>query len=166
MINCADPSEREHVTPWIRNSGFADWVKNLIILISSMRWTVDEPEDLQVVRAVVHFDGRSDFGWQEVLELEQQQPHLFIANAKFKRNEGVAMGQGQKLWRRAKRVIPGGNMLLSKRAEMFLPEQWPAYFSRANGCLVWDLDGRELIDMSIMGWTNLLGYGHPGWMLL
>ena len=69
---------------------------------------------------------------------------------------------GQDLWKRAKRVIPGGNMLLSKRAEMFLPEQWPAYFSRAKGCRVWDLDGRELIDMSIMGiGTNLLGYGHP-----
>ena len=69
---------------------------------------------------------------------------------------------GQELWRRAKRVIPGGNMLLSKRAEMFLPEQWPAYFSRAKGCRVWDLEGRELIDMSIMGiGTNLLGYGHP-----
>jgi glutamate-1-semialdehyde 2,1-aminomutase len=68
----------------------------------------------------------------------------------------------QELWRRAKRAIPGGNMLLSKRAEMFLPEQWPAYFSRAKGCRVWDLDGRELIDMSIMGiGTNLLGYGHP-----
>ncbi len=53
-------------------------------------------------------------------------------------------------------------MLLSKRAEMFLPEYWPAYFSRAKGCRVWDLDGRELIDMSIMGiGTNLLGYGHP-----
>jgi glutamate-1-semialdehyde 2,1-aminomutase len=72
------------------------------------------------------------------------------------------MGSGQKLWRRAKRVIPGGNMLLSKRAEMFLPELWPSYFSRAKGCRVWDLDGRELIDMSIMGvGTNLLGYGHP-----
>ena len=72
------------------------------------------------------------------------------------------MGEGQKLWRRAKRVIPGGNMLLSKRAEMLLPEQWPSYFTRAKGCRVVDLDGRELIDMSIMGiGTNLLGYGHP-----
>ena len=69
---------------------------------------------------------------------------------------------GQQLWQRAKRVIPGGNMLLSKRSEMFLPEQWPAYFSRAKGCRVWDLDGREYIDMSIMGiGTNTLGYGHP-----
>jgi len=72
------------------------------------------------------------------------------------------MGQGQELWKRAKRVIPGGNMLLSKRAEMFAPEQWPAYFSKAKGCRVWDLDGREYIDMSLMGiGTNTLGYGHP-----
>lgn len=72
------------------------------------------------------------------------------------------MGKGQDLWRTAKTVIPGGNMLLSKRPEMFLPEQWPAYFSKAAGCRVWDLDGREYIDMSIMGiGCNTLGYGRP-----
>lgn len=71
-------------------------------------------------------------------------------------------GSGQKLWERAKRVIPGGNMLLSKRAEMFLPEQWPAYFSKAKGCTVWDMDGVPYTDMCIMGiGTNTLGYGHP-----
>lgn len=68
--------------------------------------------------------------------------------------------KGQQLWDRAKQVIPGGNMLLSKRAEMFLPGQWPAYFSKAKGCCVWDLEGRKLVDMSIMGiGTNILGYG-------
>jgi len=71
-------------------------------------------------------------------------------------------GSGQKLWKRAKDLIPGGNMLLSKRAEMFLPDLWPAYFSRAKGCKVWDLDGTEYIDMSLMGvGSNTLGYGHP-----
>jgi glutamate-1-semialdehyde 2,1-aminomutase len=71
------------------------------------------------------------------------------------------MGAGQDLWKRAKRVIPGGNMLLSKRAEMFLPDQWPAYFSKAKGCKVWDLDGVEYTDMCIMGiGTNTLGYGN------
>ena len=49
----------------------------------------------------------------------------------------------------------------SKRAEMHLPGAWPAYFSKAKGCKIWDLDGRELIDMSIMGiGTNILGYGN------
>ncbi|MBI4921396.1 MAG: aminotransferase class III-fold pyridoxal phosphate-dependent enzyme [Devosia nanyangense] len=72
------------------------------------------------------------------------------------------MGKGQDLWKTAKTVIPGGNMLLSKRPEMFLPEQWPAYFSKASGCRVWDLDDRQYVDMSIMGiGCNTLGYGRP-----
>ena len=71
------------------------------------------------------------------------------------------MGSGQKLYK-GKKIIPGGNMLLSKRPEMFLPDQWPSYFSKAKGCKVWDLDGNEFIDMSLMGvGTNILGYGHP-----
>ena len=161
---CVDAGQREHVTPWMRDSGRCRLgEKRHHLDYSGMRWTVDEPEDLEVVRdVVIHFKGHSDFSWAQVLQLVQQKPQLFTANARFARNEGALMSEGQKLWRRAKRVIPGGNMLLSKRAEMFLPEMWPAYFSRAKGCRVWDLDGRELIDMSIMGiGTNLLGYGHP-----
>jgi glutamate-1-semialdehyde 2,1-aminomutase len=164
QAECESAAQREHVTPWMRDSGAlrlgsVQYGSDL----SGLRWTVDEPQDLEVIRAVVdHFEGSSEFSWQEILDLYKQQPELFAANAHLVRNEGASMGDGQKLWRRAKRVIPGGNMLLSKRAEMYLPEQWPAYFSRAKGCKIWDLDGRELIDMSIMGiGTNLLGYGHP-----
>jgi glutamate-1-semialdehyde 2,1-aminomutase len=70
-------------------------------------------------------------------------------------------GTGQKLYEKAKTLIPGGTMLLSKRPEMFLPEHWPSYFSKAKGCQVWDLDGNEFTDMSIMGiGTNTLGYGY------
>ena len=70
------------------------------------------------------------------------------------------MGKGQELYKKAKTLIPGGNMLLSKRPEMFLPEGWPTYFSKAKGCKVWDLDGREYTDCCIMGiGTNTLGYG-------
>lgn len=72
------------------------------------------------------------------------------------------MGTGSQMWQRAKRVIPGGSMLLSKRAEMYLPADWPAYFSRTSGCTVWDLDDREFLDVGLMGvGTNILGYSHP-----
>ena len=71
------------------------------------------------------------------------------------------MYKGQDLYKKAKKIIPGGTMLLSKRPEMFLPDNWPAYFSRAKDCYVWDLDGKKYTDMSIMGiGTNTLGYGH------
>ncbi|MCS6243452.1 MAG: aminotransferase class III-fold pyridoxal phosphate-dependent enzyme [Opitutus sp.] len=159
-----DPYEREHVTPYL---GVPGRFKTVNIANdtdeSAQRWTVDYPEDYAVVRGVVaHFGGRSDFGWREVLALRAVSPELFSMNQDAIRNEGAALCTGQKLWKRAKRVIPGGNMLLSKRAEMFLPERWPAYFDRSKGCRVWDLDGREFLDMCIMGvGTNTLGYGHP-----
>jgi glutamate-1-semialdehyde aminotransferase len=69
---------------------------------------------------------------------------------------------GQELYKKAKTLIPGGTQLLSKRPEMFLPEQWPSYYSRAKGCRVWDMDGREFTDMSLMGvGANVLGYADP-----
>ena len=65
----------------------------------------------------------------------------------------------QELYRHAKKVIPGGVQLLSKRPEMLAPEQWPAYFKEARGCEVWDLDGRHYYDMSTNGIGScLLGY--------
>lgn len=156
--------DREHVTPYIRSSDkFTKMNLPNSIDLSSLRWTVDEPSDFEVIENVFnHFYPRVDFSWLEVLGLQNECPDLFQKNQKIVRNEGAVMGKGQKLWKRAKQIIPGGNMLLSKRPEMFLPEQWPAYFSKAKGCKVWDLDGREYIDMCIMGiGTNTLGYGHP-----
>jgi glutamate-1-semialdehyde 2,1-aminomutase len=158
------PFDREHVTPYLRESDrFRQASMQNAEDLSLLRWTVDEPSDFQVIEKVFqHFLPRTDFSWQQVLELQRSHPEIFQDNQHLIRNEGATMGTGQKLWKRAKQVIPGGNMLLSKRAEMFLPEQWPAYFSKAKGCKVWDLDGREYTDMSIMGiGTNILGYGHP-----
>ena len=158
-----DVFEREHVTPYIKNS---DSFSKINIEnpedLSIFRWTVDEPEDLQVIEDVFRiFHPNIKFGWKDVLSLQVNHPEIFASNANLVRNEGQFMGAGQKLWRRAKKIIPGGNMLLSKRAEMFLPEKWPSYFSKAKGCKVWDMDGNEYIDMSIMGvGTNILGYGH------
>lgn len=67
--------------------------------------------------------------------------------------------KGIKLWQLAKKIIPGGSQLLSKRSEMFLPGQWPSYYSKAKGVNVWDIDGNKYIDMSSMGMgTCILGY--------
>ena len=72
------------------------------------------------------------------------------------------IGTGQELYRRARRRIPGGTQLLSKRPEMFLPEQWPSYYSRAQGAEVWDLDGTRYIDMSYNGiGACILGHADP-----
>ncbi|WP_311172596.1 aminotransferase class III-fold pyridoxal phosphate-dependent enzyme [Halobellus ordinarius] len=63
-------------------------------------------------------------------------------------------------YERAKQLIPGATQLLSKRAELFAPEQWPAYYTEAEGATVVDMDGNEYVDMSYMGIGScVLGYG-------
>ncbi len=67
--------------------------------------------------------------------------------------------KGQELWKKAKTIIPGGNQLLSKRCEKFLPGLWPGYYSKAKGCEVWDLDDRHYYDFAQMGvGACVLGY--------
>ena len=52
---------------------------------------------------------------------------------------------GQKLWYKAKKLIPGGTMLFSKNPDLFLPKKWPAYYYKAKGCMLWDLEKNKYI---------------------
>ena len=160
---CQELSEREHVTPWIINNKN---IKKINICnpndLSYLRLTVDYPEDLEVIKKIIKkFNSNTDFSWRDVLKLEKTNREIFEINSKYKRNIGSKISDGQKLWSRAKRIIPGGNMLLSKRSELFLPGGWPVYFSKTTGCKVWDISNKEYIDMSLMGvGTNILGYSN------
>ena len=162
-IGARSDFDREHVTPFIRNGNF----KNLNLKntrdTSELRLTLDEPEDLLLLQKVFEkFSPEIDFNFEKVEDLLLNDPALMETNIIHKRNEGADIGTGQKLWKRAKNVIPGGNMLLSKRSEMHLPGQWPSYFSKTDGCCVWDLDGNKFVDTYYMGvGTNILGYSHP-----
>jgi glutamate-1-semialdehyde 2,1-aminomutase len=78
---------------------------------------------------------------------------------------GIEKASGERTaaaYEHAKRIIPGGTQLLSKRPEMYAPGRWPAYFSEARGCEVIDLDGRRFCDMTTAGiGACLLGYADP-----
>ena len=158
-----DIFDREHVTSYIRNSNnFKKLNYEHKEDLSSLRLTVDELDDFILIDNIFsHFHPRINFSWEDVLNLYNKEPKIFTINNHILRNTGELMGKGQKLWKRAKTLIPGGNMLLSKRAEMYLPDLWPAYFNKSKGCKVWDLDDNEYIDISVMGiGTNILGYGN------
>ncbi len=71
------------------------------------------------------------------------------------------MGKSQELYEKAKSLIPTGTQLLSKRPEMFLPDLWPAYYKKAVGCEVWDLDDNHYYDFAQMGVGSCtLGYAN------
>ena len=69
---------------------------------------------------------------------------------------------GKKLYSQAKKIIPGGNQFLSKRPEMFLPNQCPSYYKKSNGIKIWDLNNKCYEDFSIMSIGQCsLGYSNP-----
>ncbi len=69
------------------------------------------------------------------------------------------MVRSQKILKKAKKILPGGNQLLSKRSEMFAPNIWPNYFLKAKGCEIWDINNKKYYDFAGMGVTAcLLGY--------
>ncbi len=68
----------------------------------------------------------------------------------------------QELYVHAKTRIPGGTQLLSKRPEQMAPDIWPAYFKKAFGCQITDLDDRTYYDFSISSaGASILGYSDP-----
>ena len=155
--------DREHVMTYFINKKFfrtknIDSGSNLY----TERWTLDEPEDLIVLKKIfANFKKNYLFSWKEVLKLKKKHPEYFEPNSHIPRDEGRNISNSQKLWKKAKKIIPGGNMLLSKRPELYLPTKWPTYFSKSKGSKIWDLDNKKYLDMSMMGiGTNILGYNN------
>lgn len=86
------PSEREHVTPYIRNHpklfSLANYrsQKNW----SKLRWTVDEPKDLLFVKAIYKhlYKQKKLFGMNDIIELLKRKPKLLNINSSIARNQG------------------------------------------------------------------------------
>jgi spore coat polysaccharide biosynthesis protein SpsF len=78
------PRHREHVMPYLYEEPgrFAVRVLDHTPDYGHLRWTVDTPRDLDLVREIVgRFGGRDDFSWLEVIELFQREPELEQINA-------------------------------------------------------------------------------------
>ncbi len=135
-------------------------IKSPIKNIENYRLTVDEEIDLKLIKKIYqHFHPNIHFSFQDIIKFAKKNKKLFKVNSHIKLNEGSYLNKSQKLWRRASSIILGGNSLLSKNPNLFLPNKWPTYFSKSKGCNVWDLNSKKLIDMSLMGvGTNILGY--------
>jgi spore coat polysaccharide biosynthesis protein SpsF len=87
------PSEREHVTPYLYNHRELFRLGSYRVEqdLSHMRWTVDEPDDLEFVRRVYEslYAGNPRFRMRDVVALVQREPALATINSRFERNEGL-----------------------------------------------------------------------------
>ncbi len=157
--------DKEHVTPSFHNK------KKYKIYnfeskkdYSNLRLTVDTKEDfffLENLLKKFNYDFMTPL--KKILNFSDKNKNFFKKINLEKRNLGMKLNLGQKYWRRANNIIPGGTMLFSKNPDLHLPQLWPAYFSRAKGINIWDLENKNYKDIFLMGvGTNTLGYSyHP-----
>jgi spore coat polysaccharide biosynthesis protein SpsF len=85
--NAGDKHEREHVLPYLYEipDRFKVIQLNYKVNLGNLRWTLDTPEDLLLLRRIYrHFGGRNDFSWLDVLALYEKTPGLFKVNEKVK----------------------------------------------------------------------------------
>ncbi len=175
----AKPSEREHVTPYMRTGKFrtANVESQTPVLPDKYRWTVDHPADLEFVRTVyAAFSKNGEFGFEEVFDLLKERPDLATIQAETITNEGYykslyqqakagaapkrPLAQSQAWLDRAKKVIPGCAQTFSKGYTQYVQGVAPIFLQRGKGCRVWDVDGNEYIDYVQGLLPNILGYAN------
>lgn len=177
------PAEREHVTPYMRwSSGRfrVHSVENPMDLSArDLRWTVDEPSDLDFVRTVYDRLWKEDqrpFGLNDVLQLLESEPHLAEMNSVTIRNEGYykslaseppvpptdrVLKRSFDLKERAQSTVPSFNQTFSKSPTQFVQGVAPVFLSRGEGSHVWDVDGNEYIDYAMALGPIILGHNYP-----
>jgi len=172
------PSEREHVTPYLRTSGtFRILNIEHVPDLSSLKWSVDTAEDLEFARAVyAALEGHGLFSMEDVLRVLRERPVLAATNGHSVVNEGYyrslladpplpattrRLGESQRWRARADAVVPGCSQTFSKAPSQFVQGVAPVFLERGQGCRVWDVDGHEYIDYAMGLGAVILGYGDP-----
>ena len=169
------PSEREHVTPFIRNRRHRYTVRNLICPLPGLaveRWTLDTPEDLEFLRALcaklAHHGHPPSFS--ETLAVLDSEPDLRKLNTGQIRNAGAQAGpaeefdgsyrytESEAMLTRAEAAIPLGAQTFSKSRITFPAGSSPLFLSHGEGGRVWDVDGNEYVDMVCGLLPVVLGY--------
>jgi len=175
------PSEREHVTPWIKKH--RDYKKLTIPYteddFSKIHLSLDYKEDAQVIDQILGRLNRSDFRYEDVLALIQAAPDLIQNETTTRVGEGNEVSADQdKRWiesrlasplkldeslkhhREVLRVIPGGSQTFSKSALQFSQGAAPLYVEAGQGAWLTDLDGNRYIDFTMGLGACILGYAY------
>ena len=184
-LQAKKPSEREHVTPYIRNNPEL-FTKNNFYFgddLSHYRWTVDEPADFELVTKIYQalYPKNSNFKLAEIISLIQQQPELAKINQNIERNEGMKKSEladkqiidlganmteystrqftlSSEWLKRAEKTIPLGSQTFSKSRIAYPNNVSPLFIKRGKGCQVWDADENQYTDF-VSGLLSVsLGY--------
>lgn len=175
----AKPSDREHVTPFIRNGNFR------ICNVESdraippgvpQRWTVDYPSDLNFIAKIFAKLG-AKAGYEDVIGLLERDSDVRSAFVNRISNDGyyrslfqeasakpappLRLEKSREWLTRSLKVIPSGAQTFSKKHNQYVRGVAPAFLQSGSGSRVTDVDGNRYIDYVQALLPNILGYAHP-----
>ncbi len=175
------PSEREHVTPWIKKHG--DYKKIVIPYtendFSKIHLSLDYKEDAQVIDRILGQLNRSDFSYEEVIALIEAAPKLIQDETTARVGAGsdisakedkrwiqsriappLKLEESLKHHREVMKIIPGGSQTFSKSALQFSHGAAPLYVKEGKGAWLTDLDGNRYLDFTMGLGACILGYAY------
>ncbi|WP_038465784.1 aminotransferase class III-fold pyridoxal phosphate-dependent enzyme [Candidatus Odyssella acanthamoebae] len=167
------PSDREHVTPYIRNNHYKFKVMNIpspIPGLQNYRWTVDSRDDLNYIDQLLSLSKDNPTTYDIIETIKK---HRDVKQPAYIRNEGFAkslteeeiyctdVSKSQELLQRALKTIPLGSQTFSKAYIQYPEKTSPLFLTHGQGSRVWDVDGNEYIDLVSGLLPNVLGYNDP-----
>jgi len=177
------PFLRAHVTPYIHGrlkdrlpwGGFQIATLRHPVDFSHLRWTVDEPNDLEFMRRLLP-KLPADFRWQDAVGVLTREPLLLSFNSGIGLNEGTArdlskyghdvrpkpgFARSNALYDRALQTVPLASQTFSKSAQQWVKGATPLFLEHGRGCEIWDVDGNAYIDYVLGLLPIVLGYRDP-----
>lgn len=177
------PSDREHVTPFIRADRVRFPAVNLTCPIpgaQDRRWTVDTPEDFVRAEALAlkasaraGIDPSGPFRWTDLLFCDDAaevvaetrnagyQISLAAESADGSNRSPRRFDRSKSMLARAEKTIPTGAQTFSKSKLQFPVGAAPLFLTAGRGGRVWDVDGNEYVDMVNGLLCVSLGYCDP-----
>lgn len=173
------PSDREHVTPFIINSGLFH-TKNFSheMNLSHYKLSVDTEQDLKSIRNLYQKikEHSIDYGLTIILNALNSSHSLKTLISQGVTNDGYyrsllknpPVEQSPKninislsLKEKAEQLIPGVTQTFSKGPSQFVQGVSPVFIERGSGSHVWDVDGNEYIDYVLALGPIILGQNFP-----
>jgi glutamate-1-semialdehyde 2,1-aminomutase len=180
------PSDREHVTPAIRNNHVRFTSANLpcpIPGLHSLRWTCDTQDDLEhIEQLIAHLGHPGPYAWTDLLLAEEAlaaaRPVTRVPGASEYRNAGLDLSllkesgdrsniaprrydMSLRMLEQAEAVIPLASQTFSKSKLQFPVGAAPLFLTHGDGSRVWDVDGNEFLDLVNGLLCVVLGYRDP-----
>ena len=174
--NATLPSDREHVTKWVKNNQNIFNIQSLICPFKNFykfRLTIDFKNDYRLMKKIVkNFSDKEPIPYLRIVNYLKKNPRVQEINKKIKKTQINNVNKdiksraftkkkflnSKKLFDETKKIISLGSQTFSKSYINWPTGSSPLFLTHGQGGRVWDVDGNEYVDLVCGLLPVILGY--------